>query len=325
MAHPGQKTRRTLPTRSPTLPETMNGDGTSGTEPPGRIPTRTRAQAMDWSLVLLSQGIESMVIREQEPPGWALQVSPEDLAAARSSLQRYEEENRAWPFRHPLPWIGFSFDWSVLAWVGLMTVLFALQGSPGIGLEQVGIGNAGLVRAGEWWRPVTATTLHADPAHLMMNAIFGFLLIGLAMGRFGSGLTLLATLACGVAANLVTTAWREDHVSGLGASGVVMAALGLLAADATVQYWKQKKPPRLMMEGILAGLMLFVLVGVSPTSDVAAHAIGCLSGLGAGLVLAYPSPTTIHDLRLNLSAGVTYCLILGGAWGWGLLHGTRAL
>ena len=33
-------------------------------------------------------------------------------------------------------------------------------------------------RAGEWWRAFTATWLHADPAHLAMNAILGALLLG---------------------------------------------------------------------------------------------------------------------------------------------------
>jgi len=151
-----------------------------------------------------------------------------------------------------------------------------------------------------------------------MNATFGILLLGVAMGRFGSGLTLLTTTVCGLSANLLTLLWRDDRVSGLGASGVVMAALGLLAADATMQYWRRKQPPRLIAEGIVGGLMLFVLVGVSPTSDVAAHAAGFFSGLLLGLPLARLPLTIIHRPKWNLLAGFAYGLLLTLAWAWAL-------
>jgi len=189
-------------------------------------------------------------------------------------------------------------------------------------VQASGICNAGSVRSGEWWRIVTVTTLHADLGHLAMNAVFGILLLGLAMGRFGSGLTLLATALCGVFANALTLMWRDDRASGLGASGVVMAALGLLAADAAMQYWRRKQPPRLIAEGVVGGVMLFVLVGVSPTSDVAAHAAGFFSGLLVGLPLAALPLTVIHRYRWNLFAGFAYALLMTLSWALALNIGS---
>jgi membrane associated rhomboid family serine protease len=206
----------------------------------------------------------------------------------------------------------------VVAWAGLLCAVYALQLRPGSDVEAAGICNAGLVRAGEWWRPLTATTLHADFGHLAMNAAFGILLLGVAMGRFGSGVTLLTTTLCGALANVLTLSWREDQTSGLGASGVVMAALGLLAADAAMQYWRRKQPPRLIAEGIVGGMLLFVLVGVSPTSDVAAHAGGFAFGLLSGLPLARLRLLSLHRPRINLAAGFAYCALLILAWLWAL-------
>ena len=60
--------------------------------------------------------------------------------------------------------------------------------------------------------------------------------------------------------------------------------------------------------------MLFVLVGVSPTSDVAAHAVGFFSGLLIGLLLAGLPLTTIHRPRWNVYAGCGYGLMLTTAW-----------
>lgn len=269
---------------------------------------------MDWSLVLLSQGIESIVLQHPESRQWLLQVDPGEIARATESIQRYEQENQAWPFRHSLPWPGFSFDWTVLAWVAVITAMFTLQNRIASPVEAAGICNMGLVRAGEWWRPLTATMLHADLGHLAMNAVFGILLLGVAMGRFGSGLTLLTTTLCGTIANLFPLLWRDDRVSGLGASGVVMAALGLLAADTTMQYWRRRRPPRLILEGILGGVMLFVLVGLSPTSDVAAHTAGFTTGFLLGLPLAGLPLTTIRRPSWNIVAGFVYSATIMLGW-----------
>lgn len=282
------------------------------------LPARDRRQAMDWSLVLLSQGIESIVVRDPESGQWQLRVLPAQVAEAVSTLRLYERENRAWPLRQALPWPGFAFDWTVLAWAGVMVLLFALQSRPGSPMEAAGICNAGLVRTGEWWRAMTATTLHADVGHLSMNLAFGVFLLGIAMGRFGSGLTLLTTAVCGALANLLTALWRPDQASGLGASGVVMAALGLLAADTAVQYWRHRQPPRLIVEGLLAGILLFVLVGMSPTSDVPAHAGGFLAGLLFGALLARLPRTAIRCARWNFLAGFAYSAIVILAWLWAL-------
>jgi membrane associated rhomboid family serine protease len=283
-------------------------------EADGPLAASGRWQALDWSLVLLSQGIESTVQHDPQTGQWWVEVPVGQQAAAASCLQRYERENRAWPFRHPLPWPGAAFDWTVLAWVVLISALFVLQTRPDSIVESAGICNVGWVRSGEWWRALTATTLHADLGHLAMNSVFGILLLGVAMGRFGSGLTLLATSICGFLANLVPLLWREDRVSGLGASGVVMAALGLLAADATFQYWRRKQPPRLIAEGIAGGFMLFVLVGVSPGSDVATHTAGLVGGLVLGLALASLPWTTVRRPAWNLIAGLLYCVIMSAAW-----------
>jgi rhomboid protease GluP len=280
-------------------------------------------EAMDWSLVLLSQGIESTVLPDALSSRWHVVVAAEELSAARLTLELYERENRAWPLRQPLPWVGLSFDWTAMAWVGLVAVLFSLQTQAGSMLEPAGVSRVGLVRTGEWWRPVTATFLHADIAHLTSNAVFGFVLLGLVMGRFGSGLALLTTLISGTLANVFTALWRPDVAGSLGASGVVMAALGLLAADAVMHRAQRGQPRRLLLGALGGGVMLFVFMGTSPASDVAAHAGGFVVGLMCGLPLACLPVTTLHRARWNLVAGFVYCALASGAWIWALTVDAR--
>jgi hypothetical protein len=97
----------------------------------------------------------------------------------------------------------------------------------------------------------------------------------------------------------------------------------LIAAAAAVHYWQRKHPPRLVLEAIVGGMLLFVLVGVSPTSDVAAHAGGFLFGLLLGLPLAALPLTRIRQARLNLVAGLIYCLLVIVAWGCALVFQAR--
>ena len=62
------------------------------------IPTRSRREAMDWSLVLVSQGIETR-IEFNEEAGWQLAIPEHELERARDILQQYQAENRQWPWR----------------------------------------------------------------------------------------------------------------------------------------------------------------------------------------------------------------------------------
>ena len=66
------------------------------------IPARNRRQAMDWSLVLASQGI-GHVIDHDEANGWTLAVSAADRAAALAHIHQYRLHNlkiQQHPLRH---------------------------------------------------------------------------------------------------------------------------------------------------------------------------------------------------------------------------------
>ena len=72
-------------------------------EPPAPlfIPARSKREAMDWSLVLISQQIQSTVDHDEE--GWVVLVEPEDFDRASSLLKQWQLENRGWRWRRNLP------------------------------------------------------------------------------------------------------------------------------------------------------------------------------------------------------------------------------
>ena len=85
------------------------------------------------------------------------------------------------------------------------------------------------VAAGEWWRLFTAITLHENLPHLAENAATGFLLLGLAMARYGPGVAMLAAFLTGAAGNGASFVIHSDASRSLGASGMVTGALGMLS------------------------------------------------------------------------------------------------
>jgi rhomboid protease GluP len=278
--------------------------------PMTRIAARSQKQAMDWSLVLVSQGIES-VIEPSEGGGWSLLIEAKNSEVAFKTLRQYQVENRGWPWRQALPWPESHFDWLSFAWAALL-VFFHWVGSVQPTLYDRGMMDSKAVLAGQWWRIFTAVTLHKDVAHLGENLSIGVVLFGLAMGRYGTGTGLLAAYAAGICGNLASLWLNAKPFSGLGASGMVMGALGLLAAQ-TILPDAQKSVGRRFV-GVGAAVLLFILYGFSPGADTAAHIGGFVAGLVLGMVLIRLPEKYWRSLAMNLTSGLLLLVLVGAAW-----------
>jgi rhomboid protease GluP len=280
---------------------------TDGSQPV--IPARSRRQAMDWSLVLASQGIETAIGTPAEERGWHLIVARPDLGRALESLRLYRQENRARRWLHPLPGSDLVFDSSSGVWLVLLAAFYWIDAAQLGHLRAVGMVDSQAVQAGEWWRLFTALMLHADLAHLAVNVTTGFLLLGLAMGTLGAGLAMLGAYAAGVCGNVAGLWLYANPHRGLGASGMVLGALGLLTAQSIV-FWRTGgagKP--LVVRGLLGGGLLLVLLGLSPNpqTDVIAHVAGFLGGLVLGAVIV-GLPARWRHSRWTQRGAVLACL-----------------
>jgi membrane associated rhomboid family serine protease len=277
-----------------------------------RIPARSRRQALDWSLVLASQAIECTVAAPEPPEGWGLVVSSLDYAKASEALQLYHAENRHWQWRRQLFKPGLLFDWTSLAWAALVIFFFLLSESRP-GLTTAGRVDAFSVWRGQWWRLFTAVWLHGDLGHLAANVSLGFPLLGLTMGRYGTGAGLLAAYLTGAGGNLFDICFSPRTLLSLGASGILMGTLGLLAVQ-SVPLWRRNPHARAyIITAVVAGMMLFAFLGLSPGTDFMAHAGGFLMGLVLGALLA-PIPRLAQNFRLNFLSGLLFLALT--LWPW---------
>jgi len=274
----------------------------------------SRARAEEWAVVLAALDVPCGL--REEPDGWTVLVSPADAVTALDALESYERENAAEPVetpaavRPPRP-VTFAGVYVAL----LLLAVFALSGARegrSIWFER-GSADAGRIVAGQWWRAVTALTLHADAPHVLGNALAAALLVSVVCQALGLGVGLWLVLLAGTAGNLTTAfVQRRDFVS-VGASTGVFGAIGILAALRVVTPERVRLGARRPWVILAATLVLLVFFGTGPNVDVLGHLFGLLAGLAAGvlgaLTLRRPLTPALQWL-LTLAAAAA----LAGAW-----------
>lgn len=264
-----------------------------------RIPARSRKQAMDWSLVLASQEIHPVIVPPDESGQWALLVERSQMERALQALKAYRVENRGWSWRRELPGGSIEIHAGAVVWCLLLAFAHWVATFAMPALAALGKMDSQAVRAGAWHRLFTPIFLHSDLAHLMANVTFGILVLGLAMGRFGLGPTLLATYLAGALGNLTGLLFYSHPYTGVGASGMMMGALGVLCTHSVGLWRKSPKAARYIFSGVLSGLFLFILFGVDPSSDVLAHLGGFVAGLAFGAALSWFDEPQLRKPVLN--------------------------
>jgi membrane associated rhomboid family serine protease len=217
---------------------------------------------------------------------WCLLVPLAEEARARDELESFLEENRPRSER-VTPAAPIDSGW--LGVLGYLLVIWALpwlenSGALGWSWRDSGVLAVGLVRDGEWWRTVTALTLHGDLGHIVANSLFG-LVFGLLAGRmYGSGVAWLLILIGGVLGNSLNTLVQSDPFRSLGASTATFAALALVGATSWRRGYFRGGGWRRSLAPIFGGIAMLVYTGLGGESTNV-DVIGHLAGFGAGLLL----------------------------------------
>jgi membrane associated rhomboid family serine protease len=171
-----------------------------------------------------------------------------------------------------------------------------------------------LIRGGEWWRTITALTLHSGAKHLIGNIVFG-VLFGLFAGRLmGSGVAWLAIVAAAATGNAANTLLLESAHRSIGASTAVFAALGLVAGFVWRGQFMAQDRWSYRFGPIVGGLALLMYTGTGgPDTDIGAHLLGFACGFLTGMLLIALGPVPT-DRRRQSIAGSLAVLLVAASW-----------
>jgi rhomboid protease GluP len=269
--------------------------------------------------VLEARGLEHEA--RESGGSWVLTVAPHLVHRAYDEISRYSAERSV---QRSTPNLIEPFSGAAIGGIGYALILLLTAYCAGIGLfgaDWLSLGALDAAAGREWWRALTALTLHLDQEHLMGNLLFGAL-AGIAAGRLlGPGVAWASILGAGALANYVEILIAPAAHRAVGASTAVFAALGLVAGLA----WRQRLTLRerrwYASAPLIAGICLLTLLGAGNGHvDVLGHALGFLFGVGVGWFYARAGIPRNRGSRLQITTGVGAALLVCGAWLLALGH-----
>ncbi len=276
--------------------------------------SRNRGGCSDRALVLESAQIPYEIVHDGT--SCALIVPASASARAAEELRLYDDEN---PPVLPKRRKRIVYQKALPGLAGYVLVVCAVTGMAGysfFGGDWLAAGRVDgtLIRVGEWWRTITALTLHADVRHLLGNVVFG-IFFGLFAGRLlGSGVAWFAIVVSAALGNAANTLLLESTHRSIGASTAVFAALGLLAGYVwrgqlmAQDRWSTRLGP------IIGGLALLMFTGTGDeNTDIGAHLMGFVCGFASGMILTLVGKMPAAP-RTQLWAGGAALGLIAVAW-----------
>ncbi len=287
----------------------------------------TKSQARSAALVLDARSIPCCI--EYDGANWLLLVPGHHLESARRELQLYEEANHNWPpavpaerqlIENTLPTLSVLLLLATFHNLALIGISLPEQGI--LDLYELGVAHAAAILNGQWWRLITALTLHADSVHLLGNLTIGGVFIILLCRELGSGMAWSLLVASGALGNLANALVQSPAHRSVGASTAVFAAVGILAAVKMVRFRHHLQ--RRWFIPVAAGAALLAILGTEGKhTDLGAHLFGFGFGLIFGMtaeffVGKFGRPGAILNLLLAFLSGALVAAAWWAAIEWGV-------
>ncbi len=278
--------------------------------------SRNRAACIERALVLHALDIDYEIHAVDHE--FLLLVDVADSDRASNELGEYNSEPPLKPKRPPEPVPVISDGVAgVIVYVTLLVAIGWIQTHDvgGLGWFQRGKIDAGLIMGGEWWRTVTALTLHLDIGHLSANLVFGAVFGVFASQMLGNGLAWFSILMSGVLGNVLNSWLHSPDHTAAGASTAIFGALGLFTSyvwrrrRSTDSRWPYRWAP------VIAGVALLAYTGVGgERTDIGAHLAGFGCGVAIGAIYGVlgdrlPVGRDVQKITAALALG-----IIAAAW-----------
>ncbi len=247
------------------------------------------SQAQERGLVAAALEVAYWVIREGRD--FVLYVEPAEQERVAEDLAKFEAEFVQRRSEQSVPDLVLpkldTLPLFIAAWV--MAMFWAAQNfAPESWIDRGDAGNREIF-AGEWWRTITALTLHGDLPHFVANLCFGLLFTGFLVPRFGGGVAWLGFVVSGALGNTMN-AWfyRSELHNTIGASTAVFGGLGMLVAWELRARWRSpaKRGWWSLVVPLGGGLALLAFLGVGDENEHRIDYMAHFWGFAAGLLLS---------------------------------------
>lgn len=296
--------------------------------------SREQRKAREHGLVLHSVGIQSGMMQSEGE--WIVLARLQDAERARAEIERYERENVGWPPRERLLAPISNGYWAALGYATVIALFHVWKVNEEFGVEWLARGRSDAARvvSGEWWRAITALTLHSDASHMLGNIVFGSVFGVILAQTIGVGLAWCTVLLSGALGNLAN-AWIQgpEHAS-IGASTAVFGALG---AQVAYVWMKRRVLPVSKLRlwaPVIGGIALLGWLGaggsfregattrenlrtlddVLSKVDVLAHVTGFASGALLGALLGLRERRPWMALRWQVVLTLAPLAVIAAAW-----------
>jgi len=263
------------------------------------------------ALVLEAMGIEYLQTET------VLAVRPADEDQACRQLQAFLDENRHWPQTSPALPQRQTAQPPTLLMIGGLALFFLLTGPWGENnpwFQAGAIDSNQILQRGEWWRLVTALTLHAGTAHLLGNCLIGGFMVHLLCKTIGSGSAWFFLLLAGASGNLFNIIFRETTHHSVGFSTAVFAAIGIFTG---LKILSQKFSFMTILLPLGAGMGLLAFLGTEGAqTDLGAHLFGFSCGISCGFLIKATGwiKTTDHHQIQSILLTTAILLIVSCWW-----------
>jgi rhomboid protease GluP len=285
----------------------------------------SHALCLEFGLVLEAKSLSYQLLESDGT--WVLSVAADTELNAREEMSRYAQERNV-PRIQPAPLLPFGgAALGAACYTAVLLLAGYCAGSGSFGADWYSLGALQQVASGqfEWWRALTALTLHVDQLHLFSNLLFG-VAVGVIVSRiFGPGIAWVSILGAGVIANLIEMLVMPPEHRSIGASTAVFAALGLLSGFG----WRLRAGLRerrfYRWAPLIAGACLLTLLGAGTEHvDVLGHLLGFVVGVLLGWSYARAGLPRSRSLWPQAMAAAAALLLLLVGWVMALLPALSA-
>jgi membrane associated rhomboid family serine protease len=159
--------------------------------------------------------------------------------------------------------------------------------------------------AGEWWRLLTPTLVHAGLLHLFFNMYALYLIGPIVEGIWGSAPFALFYVLTAAAAS--TVSFLTSPTTSVGASGAIFGLIGVLLAGTRAHHPILDRRARSIVPqlGTLVLINLAIGFGSGGLIDNGAHIGGLVSGLWLGFVVPPGRAPTLRSFWQRADAGAS--------------------